>query len=361
MRTIKFRDTIQVNGNTKNALIMRDGVYIYLASEVEENPADPFKRLVIYRPAEEVKKAYERFKELGRVPVIYNHPDHSLDLNDSNSFSQGYGVNPIMTKDDGDNTNIKCTLHLMGDALNAYKNKGIKEISCGWSGTFEDSTSDSYDYIQRFEDFNHIAIVPEGRCGSTCAIQDKKSIKEKNKMLFFGKKKRKIHDEDVIEQNPEEQMQDAESCITAMKDFIENPDEEHKEAALQALDGLTRFLKAEANESVTDEEVEEEIKEKVEDAKKTVIKRYHDVLPFILNHTISLSEINDSMTPCEIKSLIIKKHTGVAPKENLDKAFKEFADSFQHRGWMPTQPIAKNVVDAAVDAINSIGIKKENK
>lgn len=381
-KTIKFRDTVRLDGETKHATIMRDGTYIYLAGEIGADEYEPTKRLVVYRPKEEVKKAYNRFKELGKVPVIYNHPDDELDLSSPKAYAQGYGTSPHMTIDDGGNTNIACTLQLMGDALEAYQSGGIREISCGWSGTYEKSLDERYDYIQRFSDFNHIALVPEGRCGSTCSVQDSKLKKGERRMSWF-KKTKKVKDEDI---NPstgaEEQMHDAEECVGAIKDFIENPNEEHKEAALQALEGLTRFLQAEAKEGeeqpnadaeedpkkteeCEDAEVEEEkitkeeVEKKVGDAKAEVLKRYKDVLPFIANGTIAVSEIKDGMTPCDIKAAILKKHTGVAPKENLDAAFKDFQDSFNHPSWKASKPVPQTVADAAVAEIDSIGVKQK--
>lgn len=367
MKTIRFRDTVKLDGETKHATIMRDGTYIYLAGEIGADEYEPTKRLVVYRPKEEVKKAYDRFKELGKVPVIYNHPDDELDLSSPKAYAQGYGTSPHMTIDNGGNTNIACTLQLMGDALEAYQNGGIREISCGWSGTYEKSLDERYDYIQRFADFNHIALVPEGRCGSTCSVQDSKLKKGERRMSWFKKTKKAVKDEDI--NNPstgaEEQMHDAEECVGAIKDFIENPNEEHKEAALQALEGLTRFLQAEAKEGeeqpTADAEEEtitkEEVEKKVGDAKAEVLKRYKDVLPFIANGTIAVSEIKDGMTPCDIKAAILKKQTGVAPKENLDEAFNAFKDSFNHPSWRASKPIPQNVADAAAAEIDSIGVK----
>lgn len=366
MRQIRFSDAVRVDKETKKAMIMRDGVYVYLAGEIGASEFPPAKRLIVYRPASEVKKAYERFKQLVKVPVIYNHPDGELDLSKPSAYKQGFGVSPVMTHDDGGNTNIACTLELKGDALKAYRDGGVREISCGWSGTYEKSLDERYDYIQRFTDFNHIALVPEGRCGNVCSVQDKKHDRKENKMSWFKRKPKAVKDEDI---NPstgaEEQMQDAESCVSAIKDFINSPDEEHKEAALQALEGLTRFLQAEAKEGeeqpTADEEVmtKEEVEEKVADTKATVIKRYNDVLPFIANGTISVSEIKDGMTPCDIKALILKKANGVEPKENLDAAFKEFKDSYTHPGWKASKPVPASTINDAAADIDAIGVKKK--
>lgn len=184
---IKFADGKgYFDSETKTALIMRDGVYTYLAMEFPglvgigaDKENNPFAKLRVYRSKDSVKAAYERFKELGKIPVVFNHPEKDLDRND---FSQGYGYAPELV-DEGANLAIKCKLELNADSLEAYKD-GIREISCGWSGDFvEPSEEDKklYDFEQTFSDFNHIALVSEGRCGSLCSIKDSKANKNKNK------------------------------------------------------------------------------------------------------------------------------------------------------------------------------------
>lgn len=184
---IKFADGKgYFDSETKTALIMRDGVYTYLAMEFPslvgigaDKENNPFAKLRVYRSKDSVKAAYERFKELGKIPVVFNHPEKDLDRND---FSQGYGYAPELI-DEGANLAIKCKLELNADSLEAYKD-GIREISCGWSGDFvEPSAEDKklYDLEQTFSDFNHIALVSEGRCGSLCSIKDSKANKETQK------------------------------------------------------------------------------------------------------------------------------------------------------------------------------------
>lgn len=184
---IKFADGKgYFDSETKTALIMRDGVYTYLAMEFPslvgigaDKENNPFAKLRVYRSKDSVKAAYERFKELGKIPVVFNHPEKDLDRND---FSQGYGYAPELV-DEGANLAIKCKLELNADSLEAYKD-GIREISCGWSGDFvEPSAEDKklYDFEQTFSDFNHIALVSEGRCGSLCSIKDSKANKETQK------------------------------------------------------------------------------------------------------------------------------------------------------------------------------------
>ena len=72
---MKFNDKGHFDPTTKTAIIMRDGVYTYLAGEFPgalTQDADPEQKLRVYRSPESVKAAYERFKELGKIPVIFS-------------------------------------------------------------------------------------------------------------------------------------------------------------------------------------------------------------------------------------------------------------------------------------------------
>lgn len=171
---MKFKDNGTYDAATKTAIIMRDGVYTYLAGEFPETmtkDADPERKLRVYRSPESVRAAYKRFKELGKIPVVFEHPEQDLALDD---FTQGYGYDPELVED-GINLAIKCKLKLNDESLEAYK-EGIREISCGWSGDFIEAKDKNapYDYEQTFDEFNHIALVPEGRCGTLCSIKDQK-------------------------------------------------------------------------------------------------------------------------------------------------------------------------------------------
>ena len=45
MKTIRFRDTVKIDSETKHAMIMRDGTYVYLAGEIGADEYPPAKRL----------------------------------------------------------------------------------------------------------------------------------------------------------------------------------------------------------------------------------------------------------------------------------------------------------------------------
>lgn len=210
MKIKQFKDTSKVDSETKKATIMRDGLYQYTGAEIGvEGEEDTIFN--VYRPAEEVQKCYDRFMELETIPVTSDHPDEFLDLSSEQSFKDGYGKNPVLTVGDSYDT-VDCEIVLKDQALKDYQNN-IKEISCGWDGYFEEAEEgQDYSFIQRFKDINHIAVLPEGRCGNVCSIKDKRSlamVKKKIKDAEPDKKADKTKDQEgvQIEMNPEKMLE----------------------------------------------------------------------------------------------------------------------------------------------------------
>ena len=259
-----FTDKGTYDALTKTAIIMRDGVYTYLAGELPfvdfKDGIEPDTKLRVYRSPESVRAAFKRFKELGKIPVVFEHPDEDLDLKD---YSQGYGYDPELVEE-GINVAIKCKLKLQDDSREAYEELGIREISCGWSGDFREAKSedDPFDYEQTFEEFNHIALVPEGRCGTLCSIKDHKGA-DKNMKASKVKdckdsliKAGKYLDELTTIAKASEEIEDshAEGLLTAIQGLKE------------AISGFEAFASQEEKEPMLDEDPAK--KEEVVEEKK---------------------------------------------------------------------------------------------
>lgn len=269
-----FKDNGTYDAATKTAIIMRDGVYTYLAGEFPgelTKDAAPDTKLRVYRSPESVKSAFKRFQELEKIPVVFEHPDEDLDLKD---YSQGYGYDPELIED-GINLAIKCKLHLEDESLEAY-DEGIREISCGWSGDFREADDKSiYDYEQTFEEFNHIALVPEGRCGTLCSIKDQKNgakMKVKAKKIKDAKtaaasisKAKKYMDEmsKMVKSSEEIEDSHAEGLLTAIKGLKE------------AISGFEAFASQENMEPEPGKDVTDENPDELGEAEVDV-KEIHD-------------------------------------------------------------------------------------
>ena len=261
-----FKDKGNYDASTKTAIIMRDGVYTYLAGEFPGifDEEDPNKKLRVYRSPDSVRAAYEQFKKLGKIPVIFEHPEEDLDLKD---YSQGYGYDPELVEE-GVNLAIKCKLKLRDESKEAYDELGIREISCGWDGDFvtpDDTTV--YDYEQTFSNFNHIALVPEGRCGTLCSIKDQKGAKMKvkakkindSKYAELVKKASKYADEVANLAKSSEEIEDshAEGLLTAIQGLKE------------AISGFEAFAQQENKEPMLDEEADKKDAEVVDEDEAT--------------------------------------------------------------------------------------------
>ena len=250
-----FKDKGTYDSLTKTAVIMRDGVYTYMAGELPflelKDGMEIDTKLRVYRSPESVRAAYQRFKELGKIPVVFEHPEEDLDLKD---YSQGYGYDPELVEE-GINVAIKCKLKLQEDSREAYEELGIREISCGWSGDFREAEheNDPYDYEQTFEEFNHIALVPEGRCGTLCSIKDQKNgahmkakkvkdAKTHDSLIKAGKYLDEIAE--IAKKSEEIEDSHAEGLLTAIQGLKE------------AISGFEAFASQEEKEPMQDEAAE---------------------------------------------------------------------------------------------------------
>jgi len=416
MKNTRFLDSIFYDAKLKTADIMRSGAYTYLAGELGIEHMNPDEAITVIRSEEEVRKAYARFQELKKLPFILEHPEEDLDLKSPGSYAQGYGYDPKLVRSADGHLIIRCKVKMEGEALEAYKEEGIKEISCGWSGDYVPADSEVYEYDQMFTDFNHIALVPQGRCGSLCKIRDKKTkgvsmkLKKKTKVV--------VTDEDISSQ------EDPTQYFGTLKDAMDALPEEHREGAIEALAGLEKFFKAEAKENpegsdeVADEDSEEEgdlkdgseesevdpleadeledeggdftedseeeseeepsgkkkapVKDAalrakaklIKDTQLAVINRFHDVLPLIADGIIPMHKIKDGMTPCEIKRLYVKEVTGktITDGKKLDAYFHKLkGDVINEEFKQVNDAAAASLQDAAVSAIDSINYSQKEK
>lgn len=408
-----IKDTIFLDALAKTAIIMRDGMYLYLPSELGIEGTEPLK---VYRPKSEVKKAYNRFVELKTLPVTVDHPNEFLELNDKSSYKDGIAVEPDITTQDG-YTVMTCKLELDADSIKEYED-GTRELSCGWEGDFEQVEGQEYKFIQRFKDFNHVAMVKKGRCGSICKIQDggftmPEKILEILKMVLekLGvqaeesqiqgalaeiptdaansmesketPEEEKKEDQVEIEVEKEKEEKDAESS-EANEPFHVEMDTEKLVSLLEfagvdpetAKSKVAEFLSQKKDEfpkkeEPKEEEAKDECGKETKDSKAIIdafakgekankermLKRFADVMPLITAGEFTASEL-EGKTPCQIKSMFIKKHANTDISDSdagLDAVFNMTYKNFKHPSW-------SKVVDAEQDdlasRISKISFKK---
>ena len=154
------------------ARISRTGLQQYLAGEIQENAEDPNKKIMVYRPPEEVfsEDSINSFKN---KIITNNHPKSLVDATNAKKLGVGHSSNDV-TKD-GKYLNTELTITDCV-AIKDVEN-GKVEISNGYLSDFdftsgETEDGEKYDAIQKNIRGNHIAIVHQGRAGRQCKIAD---------------------------------------------------------------------------------------------------------------------------------------------------------------------------------------------
>ena len=328
---------------------MRDGVYLYLPSEIGiADGRDPNTPIQVIRHASEVVKANNRFKELGKLPITVRHPDEFLDHSDSKAWQNGEGTDPEI-KSDVFSTVIDCKVNLKDKAVKDYQ-EGTIELSCGWSGSFEKcNDGEPYEYRQIFGDINHIAIVPAGRCGDKCKINDtiggiNMTFLDKLKLVFKSKGS-ELNDEDIKLLNLNDEGEPDEN----------EDEEEEKKKEMDKKKTKDKKKKDEDPDENEDEDEEEEKKKEdkkknkdaaIQDAliKDAYEKGKNDLRKMFLDGMNDVSPILDSFkpeeikgkTPCEIKSMFIKRESDTDVKDSdpaLTAVFNMLLKQYKHPAY----------------------------
>lgn len=147
----------------KDVPIARTGVMIYGAAEVPVE-AGPDGVIYVARPEEEVFSPDAMASFEGK-PVTNQHPSELVTPESWKKHVVGTVSN---VRRDG--TRLVADLLIADkDAIKAV-NDGLREVSCGYDAIYE-QTSPGH-ATQREIVGNHVALVPKGRCGPTCAISD---------------------------------------------------------------------------------------------------------------------------------------------------------------------------------------------
>lgn len=152
-----------------DACIARTGIQHYHASELGMTG----DRLVpVYRPESSVKDA-KALRGLSHAPVTLDHPP---ELVTSDNWEK-YGVGEVSTEVEWVDNKLKIPLLVKDAAAISAIQGGKRELSVGYTCNlkFEDGVTpegERYEAVQEDIEYNHVAIVQEGRAGSECRIGD---------------------------------------------------------------------------------------------------------------------------------------------------------------------------------------------
>ena len=187
--------------------LSKEGVYPYSGKVIDpsgEWGLDPDTLYPVYRPQEELAKAAESFNGV-EVRNEHEMVGDGAGMTPADSVVCGGTVfNVRMNPDDAGE--LICDMRLFGNELRQLVRTGKKQLSLGYFCKYRKQSGEwngqHYDFVQYDLEGNHVALVKEGRMGSSVRVFDsmtfdqmeipKMNIKEEIAKMLEGK------DEDVL-------------------------------------------------------------------------------------------------------------------------------------------------------------------
>ena len=210
----------------KDNPLSRAGIFDYLGSEIGTEDANKLYRVL--RSGEMLKEATDLFK--GK-PIIVDHIMLGKDGIDAGKKGiDGVVGDEVYFKDDVIYGNIRLFTDKIKEAIDA----GKKELSFGyWTeynierGTYK---GEPYDATQKIIGGNHLALVEEGRMGSSVAVLDGAINKANEGIDMNNENEEKATDEDIEEAKDEDVEAKDEDIEEAKDEDVEAKDEDIEEA-----------------------------------------------------------------------------------------------------------------------------------
>lgn len=244
-----------------DVIIARTGTQDYAPFEV---PVKAKTNMVtIHRQKDEVLRD-ETIASFEGKPVTAGHPEGFVTPDNWNDLAMGF-VKNVRPHEEGDDGYIMADLYITNSKAIQAVRDGLREVSCGYEADYTDLENGEGKQTNILG--NHVALVPKGRCGEKCSIQDAQSqqggiMNIKDKVIDALSK---IFD--AAESAEEEVMEDAE---------IETPASETKElgkldelgAKLDLLiEAIGKLVSVEQQEKEMegDEEIEEVVEDKCDE------------------------------------------------------------------------------------------------
>jgi hypothetical protein len=161
----------------KDVPVARTGVMVYGPYELQDENGEllePSSDGVIYVSRDEDEIFNPRtIASFEGKPVTINHPATITQLVDASNWrdiASGTLQNVRRGKDDKSHLLLGDMLITAQDAINLVRSHQLRQVSLGYVASYVQSEPGHA--VQKDILGNHVAIVPQGRCGSTCAIGD---------------------------------------------------------------------------------------------------------------------------------------------------------------------------------------------
>lgn len=188
-----FKDKAIFNSGERTAITIRSGVLLYDASELGMNPESGTQS--VYRSPATIFNASQR---MAGIPVTNEHVDIDMPppINGGKVISSE--AIDIVDEENDATIAIKNKLDISDNMQRIIESK--KELSLGYQA--ELVPHDIYDFEQINIMPHHLAIVPNGRCGSMCSFVDHKPLienpKEVEMKIKFKDAKGKVTAKSII-------------------------------------------------------------------------------------------------------------------------------------------------------------------
>lgn len=185
----------------KDVPIARIGSQLYSELDLPKLKPDADGEIVVERTADEVFSA-ETLASFEGMTVTILHPEDDagnimfVDPENWRELAVGHVQN--VRRGTGQQSDLMIAdLIIKDDEAIAYIENGLREVSCGYDAEYEQTA------IGRAKQYqitgNHVALVPNGRAGSRCAIGDRNTMAtNKNNLLTRIKRAWKTGDTDTM-------------------------------------------------------------------------------------------------------------------------------------------------------------------
>jgi len=255
-----------MNRNEQGYLIVKGriakaGVLQYLGREIGIN--DRANELFDVHQTKEELFSPETIKSFEGMPITILHPeDMEVTAKDWKEKSVGHIQN---VEPEGDS--LACNVYVQDEAaIKVIDEFGIEELSCG-TDTILDIRGGSI--VKTKIRGNHVAIVPNGRCGSSCKLGDEgiqMKLKEKMKLVDgFNNAINKLRGLKVgdsaedVKQGAEQAQTAINEAVNAVQEAAQVVSEVQAEAEqVQTIEGITPEDLAEKDNRIAELEAENE-------------------------------------------------------------------------------------------------------
>lgn len=176
--------------------LSKEGVYMYSGKVIDPNNAngynlEPDKLYPVYRPAAELKKACESFNGV-QIRNEHEMMGDGAGMQPADSIPTGGTV--FNVKMDGDT--MVGDMRIFGNELRSEIEGGKKELSLGYFCRYRKEKGKfggkDYEFVQYELEGNHVALVKEGRMGSSVRVFDSMTFDS----VEIPMKKQATHDGD---------------------------------------------------------------------------------------------------------------------------------------------------------------------